>query len=107
MEPQWTKKISSNVICNTYYVFFVIYAVIAVLSIVGTVGILFAAKLPKGLAISVGFQGLIGGSISAVLALFLYLLCDRSLLAKREGFEEKKESFEEEEEKMDEFRNHY
>lgn len=90
MEPQWTKQIPSSTICTTYWVFFVVYAVLAVLAALGTVGILFSAKLPKGLAVSVGFQGLLAAVISAVLALFMYLICDRALLARKEAFEEKK-----------------
>ena len=112
MEPNWTKSIPSKFICDVYYFFFVIYAIIAVLSLVGTVGIVFAAKLPKALAVSVGFQGVIGGSISAVLALYMYLICDRALLSRKEAFAEKKkegysshstQGFEDEEEKKEGF----
>ena len=80
MEPQWTKKISSKTVCQTYYVIFWLYAFIAILALVGTVFILLAYKLPKGLAISVGFQGLLTASIGAILALFQYLVCSRALL---------------------------
>lgn len=89
MEPQWTKQIRSETICNVYWYIYVIYAVIAVLSLVGTVGILFAFKLPKGLSVSIGFQGLLIATLGATLALFQYLVCDRALLAqkmKKEGF---------------------
>jgi hypothetical protein len=80
MEPQWTKKISSNTICSTYYVIFWIYAVLAVIAFVGTIGILVSYKLPKNLAVSVGFQGLLSTTILVVLSLFQYLVCSRALL---------------------------
>ncbi len=80
MEPEWTKKISSNSVCTTYYYIFILYAVISVLALVGTIGILVAYKLPKGLSIGLGFQGLLSALIAAVLALFQYLVCSRALL---------------------------
>ena len=87
MAPDWTKQIRSETICSLYWYIYVIYAVIAVLALLGTVGILFAFKLPKGLSVAVGFQGLLTASIGATLALFQYLVCDRALLQlKREAF---------------------
>ena len=89
MEPQWTKQIQSETICTVYWYIYVVYAVVAVLALIGTVGILFAFKLPKGLSVAIGFQGLLTAVIGATLALFQYLVCDRALLAqkaKREGF---------------------
>jgi hypothetical protein len=80
MEPQWTKKISSNTVCTTYYYIFVVYAILAVLAVVGTIGILFAYKLPRGLSVGLGFQGILTASIAGVLALFQYLVCSRALL---------------------------
>ncbi len=83
MEPQWTKQIPSQTICTTYYALFWLYAALAVLSAIGTVGILIAYKLPKGLSVSVGFQGLLMSVIAATLALFQYLVCSRALLAEQ------------------------
>ena len=80
MEPEWTKKISSNTICSTYQVIFWIYAVLAVLAVIGTIGILLAYKLPKGLSVAIGFQGLLVSLVTATLALFQYLVCARALL---------------------------
>ena len=81
MEPTWTKKISSNTVCQTYYVIFWIYAFLAALALVGTIGILFMFKLPKGLSVGIGFQGLLTASIGATLTLFQYLICSRALLS--------------------------
>jgi hypothetical protein len=92
MEPQWTKQISSNAICSTYYIIFWLYVAVSVLAILGTAGILMMAKLPRGLSIGLGFQGLLSALIAATLALFQYLVCSRALLAdervvvKKEGF---------------------
>jgi len=81
MEPEWTKKISSNTICTTYHYIFYIYAFIAVLAFVGTIGILVSYKLPRALSVSIGFQGLLTASLGAVLTLFQYLVCSRALLS--------------------------
>ena len=81
MEPEWTKKISSNAVCTTYYYIFVLYAVIAAIALIGTIGILVSFKLPKGLSIGLGFQGLLTAGIATTLALFQYLVCTRALLA--------------------------
>lgn len=81
MEPEWTKKISSNTVCTTYYYIFMLYAVIAVIALIGTIGILVSFKLPKGLSIGLGFQGLLTAAIATALALFQYLVCTRALLA--------------------------
>lgn len=83
MEPQWTKQIPSQAVCTTYYVIFWIYAVFAVLAVVGTVGILTMFKLPKGLSVGIGFQGILTGAIAATLALFQYLVCSRALLGEQ------------------------
>lgn len=83
MEPEWTKKISSNAICTTYYAIFVIYAIIAVVAVVGTIGIIFAYKVPKSMAIAFGFQGLLSAGIALTLALFQYLVCSRALLGEQ------------------------
>ncbi len=87
MEPQWTKSISSDLICNYFYVFFVIYAVIAVVTFIATIGIFgFAKKLGMyGVASGVGY--LFGTLIAGTQALFFYLICDRALITKvAEGF---------------------
>ena len=83
MEPQWTKKIPSQTICDTYYALFWIYAALAVIALVGTIAILVSFKLPKGLSVAVGFQGLLSTGVAATLALFQYLVCSRALLGEQ------------------------
>ena len=83
MEPEWTKKISSNTVCTTYYYIFIIYAFFALLAVIGTIGVLVAYKLPKGLSVGLGFQGLLTAGIATTLALFQYLVCSRALLGEQ------------------------
>jgi hypothetical protein len=80
MEPQWTKKISSTTICTTYNYIFYVYALISIISFIGTIGILLSFKLPKGLSVSIGFQGLLITVLGTVMTLFQYLVCTRALL---------------------------
>jgi uncharacterized membrane protein len=83
MEPQWTKQISSEVVCNFFYIFFVIYAVIAVLSIVAMLGLFGMAKKMSGYALASGGIGyFIAMALAATQALFFYLICDRAIIKK-------------------------
>lgn len=91
MEPQWTKQISSEVICNFFYVFFVVYAVIAVISLVGLIGVFSFLKVPKANIGATGLQAVLALAIATTQMLFLYLICDRAL---KPGVDaEKKEAF--------------
>jgi hypothetical protein len=83
MEPQWTKNISSNTVCTTYYAIFWLYVIVAVLVTVGTLALIFAFKMPRGSAAMFGFQGIMTASLASVLALFQYLVCSRALLAEK------------------------
>jgi hypothetical protein len=80
MEPQWSKQIPSTTVCGTYYWIFVVYAVFFGISVLGTVGMLVGMKLPKQIAVPVGFFGLLMSAVLATLALFQYLVCARALL---------------------------
>jgi len=88
MEPQWSKGISSNTVCSTYYFIFVLYAIVAVMAILGTAGAIIGLKMQKSMAMAFGFQGLLTASLAAILALFQYLVCSRALLGanQHEGF---------------------
>lgn len=87
MEPEWMKQINSTTVCNLYYIIFVIYAVLAVVTVVN-VGYIALAKLPLGIKIAVGAQGLVLATVLVVLSLFQYIVCDRALLTSKaaEGF---------------------
>ena len=79
MSKQWTDKISDNVLCGYFYVFFVIFAVWAALSLVGGVWIYATTKLTFGVLMAIIFNILLSFGISATSALFLYLICERAL----------------------------
>ncbi len=83
MEPQWTKKISSETVCTTYYYIFALYVFIAVLAFIGTIFILLNVKMSKSMAVAFGFQGLLSALIASILALFQYLVCSRALLGQQ------------------------
>lgn len=79
MEPEWTKAISSETVCNFYYAFFVFYAVMSILVVVSTVTMLSSVKLPMGMLVMSGLQSLIVFALATASALFHYLVCDRAL----------------------------
>jgi hypothetical protein len=84
MEPEWTKNISSNAVCNFFYFFFVLYSVIAVF-VVFTIISLFFMDLPKNILITTSIQNLLILGISITTALFHYLVCARALLPSTGG----------------------
>lgn len=80
MEPEWSRQISSNTICTTYYYLFVINAAVFVFVILTTLALLFNYKMTTGMMIGVGINGLLTAVLAAIFALFQYLICTRSLL---------------------------
>ncbi len=80
MEPDWSKKISNETVCNFFYAFFVIYAIFAVISLLGFVTLfIFASKMPKGILITQSIYAVVTLGIATTMALFHYLICDRAL----------------------------
>lgn len=79
MEPQWTKNISSETVCNFFYFFYVVYAVIAVFTVFSLVA-LFFMDLPKNMLVAASIQGLLMVGVATATALFHYLVCARALL---------------------------
>lgn len=77
--PQWTDKISDNVLCGYFYVFFIIFSVWAGLSLLGGVWIFATTKMTFGMLVAIIFNILLSFGISATSALFLYLICERAL----------------------------
>jgi len=85
-KKQWTDAISNVVICDFYYIFFIIFAIFAAISVLGGLYIFSTTKMPFSHLIGVFFNIILTGGLSATSALFLYLICDRSLHPKYEGF---------------------
>jgi hypothetical protein len=82
MEPQWTKNISSEIVCNFFYFFFVLYAVMAIFALVSFISMFFF-ELPKGVLFVTAVQGVLTLGIAITSTLFHYLVCDRALLGRR------------------------
>jgi len=80
MEPEWTKAISSETVCNFFYFFYVLYAVLAVFALISFAS-MFLSPLPKGVLLVTGIQGLLMVAIATTTALFHYLVCSRALLS--------------------------
>ena len=86
-KPQWTDAISNVVVCDFYYIFFVIFAIFAAISVLGGIYIFATTKMPISQLIGVFFNIILTGGLSATSALFIYLICDRSLQPKYDGFQ--------------------
>lgn len=84
MEPQWTKNISSETVCNFFYFFFVVYAVLAVFTVFSVISFFFM-NLPKNVLIATGVQGVLMTVLATTTALFHYLVCARALLPGSSG----------------------
>ena len=79
-EPEWMKKISSNAVCGYYYVIFIFNAIIAALSILLMVFVLPFLGMPKGVMLGQTLVSTLVLGLAVANSLFLYILCDRSLL---------------------------
>jgi hypothetical protein len=78
VEPEWMQNIPSTVICQYFFVIFVIVAVLASLVVVSDIMRLLTPK-NKGGVFSL-LKSLVVLALPVVNALFLYILCSRSLL---------------------------
>ena len=80
-EPDWTKQIPSGWLCDWFYFFFVLRVILFGLILGLVVYIFLSAKKsifgPEMIGKMLG--GLIGLTIAGTEALFLYLICSRSL----------------------------
>ena len=77
------KEISSETVCNFFYVFFIVYAVLFALSFVALIGTLFSLKKLGGAGLFMAIQGMIITAIPGVMMMFYYIICDRALLGKQ------------------------
>ncbi len=75
------KKISSETVCNFFYVFFVIYAVFAALALLVMLGGFSVLKKMGVAGIAAGASNLLVMLFAGTQALFFYLICDRALIA--------------------------
>jgi len=80
-EPDWMKSITNNTICMYFYVLFLIVAFAAAVVVAVDVFIVLGSGGRKGLMLLV--RSLVMLVLPLVNALFLYILCSRSLLEKK------------------------
>lgn len=74
-----TDKIPNNVLCGYFYVFFIVFSVWAALSLILGVGIFATSKMSFGNLAGIMLNIILSFGISATSALFLYLICERTL----------------------------
>lgn len=80
MEPSWTKDIQKRPICDFFYFLFVLRVTLAVIVLFTLMlTFIYMKKMPPGLSlVMIPFQfGVM--AIAVIEALFLYVLCERSL----------------------------
>jgi hypothetical protein len=87
MEPEWSKQISNPTVCQFFYVLAVVYAIFVVL---GLISYIFGVSALKGIDPAMKFLISLLYSFSALVIItfyfFMFLLCDRSIGSKKEGF---------------------
>lgn len=79
MEPEWTKGISNNTICNTYYLIFIFTAIGAVIAIISAFILPFLNGISPTIKIMQGITLILNAFIAGFMSLIAYLLCDRAL----------------------------
>lgn len=80
-EPDWMKSITSNTVCTYFYVMFLLVAVAAGVVVLVDLFVVFKTGGRKGLGLLV--RSLVALALPLLNALFLYILCARSLLEKK------------------------
>jgi hypothetical protein len=81
MEPTVFKSISNYTVCNFFYIFFVAYAVLLGVIIVSGLATMLFVKMPAGQQIATGIMYGIAMAVAITQLLFMYLMCDRALIA--------------------------
>ena len=74
------KDIKDETVCDYFYVIFVAVVVIAVLQLVTMISGAFIMKGSMGMRVVLFLMGLLPLAFMIANSLFLYILCDRSLL---------------------------
>jgi len=80
--PEWTDKISSQTICKFYYVMLIIVCVLVTLAIGG----IFMSDMSIRFKLISSIPLLLNGGLLLLSVLFMYLMCSRALLKKKEEF---------------------
>ncbi len=85
MEPEWTKAISNETICNFFYVFFIIYAVISGLIVLYILGLALNFKKLAAVGMPLILQSVIVLALGTTQLLFHYLICSRSIVEQQKA----------------------
>jgi hypothetical protein len=83
MEPAWMKDIKSETVCDYFYIIYIAVVVIAILQLITMVSGFFVLKGSMGMRTVLFLMGLLPLAFMVVNSLFLYILCDRSLLEEK------------------------
>ena len=76
------KQVPSNLICDTYYAFFIIYIVVFGISILNTgYTTLYLKGVSPVLKMGIIMLNIILSVVAVTLVMFMYLMCDRALIA--------------------------
>ncbi len=79
MEPEWTKSVSNDTICNTYYLIFIFTFIAAIIAIISAFILPFLKGLSPTVKVMQGITLILNAFIAAFLSLIAYLMCDRAL----------------------------
>lgn len=80
-EPEWFKTIPSDAICGYFYVMFMVVAVAAGIIVLADLSYLVSSRGRGGFMLLL--RSLVALALPIINALFLYILCSRSLLSKK------------------------
>ncbi len=83
MEPGWTKKIPSTLICDWFYFFFLVNAFVMAALVVSVLYLFVSNSFPKALKPYALFLVFLKLLLAGTSTLFYYLICDRALIAER------------------------
>lgn len=79
-EPAWMKQITSSNVCRYFYIMFGLIAVLAGFVVLSDVYVILASKGRNGWGLLL--RSVLAFAIPVINALFLYILCSRSILSK-------------------------
>ena len=79
-EPAWMKSITSANVCRYFYIMFGLVAILAGFVVVSDVFVIISSKGRAGWGLLI--RSILAFAIPVINALFLYILCSRSILSK-------------------------
>ena len=81
VEPAWMHQVPSSAICQYFFVMFGLIALFAGIVVLGDLYIIVKSRGRTGFSLL--FRSVLAFALPFVNALFLYILCSRSLLEKK------------------------